>query len=74
MRHNMPCTASDGRPFWVKSRTQAANDRCQFFPLEADIHQSDGYVSFVPTTEVPASFVHLVGQRKRHRRHGYVRL
>src|SRR6202521_1298894 len=27
----------------------------------------------LPTTDVPASFVHLVGQRKRHRRRGDVR-
>jgi hypothetical protein len=31
------------------------------------------HVSKVPTTEVPASFVHLVGQRKRHRLRGDVR-
>jgi len=33
-----------------------------------------GKSAVVPTTEVPASFVHLVGQRKRHRRRGDVRL
>jgi hypothetical protein len=45
----------------------------RFTPM-ADIDHRRIDVRFVPTTEVPASFVHLVGQRKRHRRRGDVRL
>ena len=36
-------------------------------PLEADIHQGDGYVSFVPITEVAISFDRRVGAGEQRR-------
>jgi hypothetical protein len=45
-----------------------------FLPRQEDNFRARRDFAFVPTTEVPASFVHLVGQRKRRWRRGDVRL
>src|ERR1035437_957439 len=57
----------------TKRRNARFEQMFSALPPTTDIERPRRHVRVVPTTEVPASFVHLVGQRKRHRRRGDVR-
>jgi hypothetical protein len=39
-------------PGWVKKQTSSSEYSTSALPSTADIHQGDGYVSFVPEAEV----------------------
>jgi hypothetical protein len=52
---------------WGRKLTSSRESSMSVLPLEADIHQGDGYVSFVPITEVAISFDRRVGAGEQRR-------